>query len=138
MRMRRFQDFGRDRLSVDDQGHARWWRQGMRIAWKEGTRSEGFRIPRNEAASSFGDDRIFISRNFVTSRAHIEIQFCWQTAMATRLSWASGMLDQRRNQKVIEERQAPFLDARPAGDGQQGLCAAASDWLYLGRDGNSS
>ena len=47
--------------------------KGMRIAWKEDEVREGFQSSKNEAASSFGDDRIFIEK-FVTQARHIEIQ----------------------------------------------------------------
>ena len=47
--------------------------KGMRIAWSDTEAREGFESSRNEAASSFGDDRIFIEK-FVTQPRHIEIQ----------------------------------------------------------------
>ena len=45
----------------------------MRIAWNDQDVKEGFQSSKNEAASSFGDDRIFIEK-FVTQPRHIEIQ----------------------------------------------------------------
>src|SRR5690606_21462964 len=45
--------------------------KGMRIAWDDVEAAEGFLRSRSEAASSFGDDRIFIEK-FVTSPRHIE------------------------------------------------------------------
>ena len=39
--------------------------KGMRIAWNDQDVKEGFQSSKNEAASSFGDDRIFIEK-FVT------------------------------------------------------------------------
>ncbi|HEY0854260.1 MAG TPA: biotin carboxylase N-terminal domain-containing protein, partial [Devosia sp.] len=47
--------------------------KGMRIAWNDQGAREGFQSSRNEAKSSFGDDRIFIEK-FVTEPRHIEIQ----------------------------------------------------------------
>src|SRR5690606_19618697 len=47
--------------------------KGMRIAWNDQEAREGFESSRNEAANSFGDDRIFIEK-FVTQPRHIEIQ----------------------------------------------------------------
>jgi len=47
--------------------------KGMRIAWNDQEAREGFQSSKNEAASSFGDDRIFIEK-FVTQPRHIEIQ----------------------------------------------------------------
>jgi propionyl-CoA carboxylase alpha chain len=47
--------------------------KGMRIAWNDAEAREGFQSSKNEAANSFGDDRIFIEK-FVTQPRHIEIQ----------------------------------------------------------------
>ena len=47
--------------------------KGMRIAWNDEEAREGFQSSKNEAANSFGDDRIFIEK-FVTQPRHIEIQ----------------------------------------------------------------
>ncbi len=47
--------------------------KGMRIAWNDAEAREGFERSKSEAASSFGDDRIFIEK-FVTEPRHIEIQ----------------------------------------------------------------
>src|SRR3990167_2880169 len=47
--------------------------KGMRIAWDDAEAREGFQSSKNEAAASFGDDRIFIEK-FVTHPRHIEIQ----------------------------------------------------------------
>src|SRR4028119_956227 len=46
--------------------------KGMRIAWNDGEAREGYDAARREAASSFGDDRIFIEK-FVDQPRHIEI-----------------------------------------------------------------
>ncbi|MEC8795956.1 MAG: biotin carboxylase N-terminal domain-containing protein, partial [Pseudomonadota bacterium] len=45
--------------------------KGMRIAWNDDEAREGFQSSKNEAANSFGDDRIFIEK-FVTQPRHIE------------------------------------------------------------------
>jgi propionyl-CoA carboxylase alpha chain len=47
--------------------------KGMRIAWTDNEAREGFERSKSEAASSFGDDRIFIEK-FVEEPRHIEIQ----------------------------------------------------------------
>jgi propionyl-CoA carboxylase alpha chain len=44
--------------------------KGMRIAWNDSEAREGFQSSKNEAANSFGDDRIFIEK-FVTQPRHI-------------------------------------------------------------------
>jgi propionyl-CoA carboxylase alpha chain len=47
--------------------------KGMRIAWSDVEARQGFQSSKNEAKSSFGDDRIFIEK-FITQPRHIEIQ----------------------------------------------------------------
>ena len=83
--------------------------KGMRIAWDDAEAREGFQSSKNEAASSFGDDRIFIEK-FVTQPRHIEIQvLCDQHGTGIYLGERECSI-QRRNQKVIEEAPSPFLD----------------------------
>ena len=48
--------------------------KGMRIAWNDSEVKEGFQSSKNEAASSFGDDRIFIEK-FVTQPRHIAVSY---------------------------------------------------------------
>jgi propionyl-CoA carboxylase alpha subunit len=84
--------------------------KGMRIAWNDAECREGFQSSKNEAASSFGDDRIFIEK-FVTQPRHIEIQvLCDSHGNGIYLGERECSI-QRRNQKVIEEAPSPFLDA---------------------------
>ncbi|SIT83222.1 biotin carboxyl carrier protein /biotin carboxylase [Yoonia rosea] len=83
--------------------------KGMRIAWNDAEAREGFQSSKNEAANSFGDDRIFIEK-FVTQPRHIEIQvLCDGHGNAVYLHERECSI-QRRNQKVIEEAPSPFLD----------------------------
>ncbi|MBW6506256.1 MAG: acetyl/propionyl/methylcrotonyl-CoA carboxylase subunit alpha [Rhodobacteraceae bacterium] len=83
--------------------------KGMRIAWNDAEAREGFQSSKNEAASSFGDDRIFIEK-FVTQPRHIEIQVLADTHGNTVYLHERECSIQRRNQKVIEEAPSPFLD----------------------------
>ncbi|MEX0307251.1 MAG: biotin carboxylase N-terminal domain-containing protein [Ruegeria sp.] len=83
--------------------------KGMRIAWNDEEAREGFQSSKNEAASSFGDDRIFIEK-FVTQPRHIEIQvLCDSHGNGIYLGERECSI-QRRNQKVVEEAPSPFLD----------------------------
>ncbi|MCK0148845.1 acetyl/propionyl/methylcrotonyl-CoA carboxylase subunit alpha [Marivita sp. S6314] len=83
--------------------------KGMRIAWNDDEAREGFQSSKNEAASSFGDDRIFIEK-FVTQPRHIEIQvLCDAHGNGIYLNERECSI-QRRNQKVVEEAPSPFLD----------------------------
>ncbi len=83
--------------------------KGMRIAWSESEVKEGFESSKNEAANSFGDDRIFIEK-FVTQPRHIEIQVLADKHGNCVYLHERECSIQRRNQKVIEEAPSPFLD----------------------------
>lgn len=84
--------------------------KGMRIAWNDAEAREGFQSSKNEAKSSFGDDRIFIEK-FVTQPRHIEIQVLGDQHGNLLYLGERECSIQRRNQKVIEEAPSPFLDA---------------------------
>ena len=83
--------------------------KGMRIAWNDAEAREGFQSSKNEAAASFGDDRIFIEK-FVTQPRHIEIQVLADAHGNCVYLHERECSIQRRNQKVIEEAPSPFLD----------------------------
>jgi propionyl-CoA carboxylase alpha chain len=83
--------------------------KGMRIAWNDAEAREGFQSSKNEAKSSFGDDRIFIEK-FVTDPRHIEIQVLGDQHGNILYLGERECSIQRRNQKVIEEAPSPFLD----------------------------
>lgn len=83
--------------------------KGMRIAWNDEEAREGFQSSKNEAASSFGDDRIFIEK-FVTQPRHIEIQVLADSHGNCIYLNERECSIQRRNQKVVEEAPSPFLD----------------------------
>ncbi|MEM1373001.1 MAG: acetyl/propionyl/methylcrotonyl-CoA carboxylase subunit alpha [Pseudomonadota bacterium] len=98
--------------------------KGMRIAWNDDEAREGFQSSKNEAANSFGDDRIFIEK-FVTQPRHIEIQvLCDQHDNGIYLHERECSI-QRRNQKVVEEAPSPFLDPETRrAMGEQSLALA--------------
>ena len=98
--------------------------KGMRIAWDDAEAREGFQSSKNEAAASFGDDRIFIEK-FVTQPRHIEIQVLADKHGNYVYLHERECSIQRRNQKVIEEAPSPFLDeATRKAMGEQ-ACALA-------------
>ena len=98
--------------------------KGMRIAWNDNEAREGFGSSKNEAAASFGDDRIFIEK-FVTQPRHIEIQVLADKHGNIVYLHERECSIQRRNQKVIEEAPSPFLDeATRRAMGEQ-ACALA-------------
>ncbi len=98
--------------------------KGMRIAWNDEEAREGFQSSKNEAANSFGDDRIFIEK-FVTQPRHIEIQvLCDAHGNGVYLGERECSI-QRRNQKVVEEAPSPFLDeATRKAMGEQAVALA--------------
>jgi propionyl-CoA carboxylase alpha chain len=98
--------------------------KGMRIAWNDAEAREGFQSSKNEAASSFGDDRIFIEK-FVTQPRHIEIQVLADKHGNTVYLHERECSIQRRNQKVIEEAPSPFLDAETRKAMGEQACALA-------------
>ena len=107
--------------------------KGMRIAWDDDQAREGFDRSKAEAASSFGDDRIFIEK-FVTSPRHIEIQVLADAHGNCIYLGERECSIQRRNQKVIEEAPSPFLDdaTRKAMGEQSVALAKAVDYRSAG------
>ncbi|MBF9019955.1 ATP-grasp domain-containing protein [Rhodobacterales bacterium HKCCA1058] len=98
--------------------------KGMRIAWNDDEAREGFQSSKNEAANSFGDDRIFIEK-FVTQPRHIEIQVLADGHGNCVYLGERECSIQRRNQKVIEEAPSPFLDeATRKSMGEQAVALA--------------
>src|SRR3712207_6485060 len=84
--------------------------KGMRIAHSPGDVAEGFARAKSEAASSFGDDRVFIEK-YITNPRHVEIQVLGDKhGNLIHLNERECSI-QRRNQKVIEEAPSPLLDA---------------------------
>ncbi|XP_054430320.1 propionyl-CoA carboxylase alpha chain, mitochondrial isoform X2 [Pteronotus mesoamericanus] len=84
--------------------------KGMRIAWDDEETRDGFRFSSQEAASSFGDDRLLIEK-FIDNPRHIEIQVLGDKhGNALWLNERECSI-QRRNQKVIEEAPSIFLDS---------------------------
>ncbi|XP_054606587.2 propionyl-CoA carboxylase alpha chain, mitochondrial isoform X2 [Nothobranchius furzeri] len=84
--------------------------KGMRIAWNDEETREGFRFSSQEAASSFGDDRLLIEK-YIDNPRHIEIQVL--ADKHGNVLWLNERecSIQRRNQKVVEEAPSMFLDA---------------------------
>ena len=83
--------------------------KGMRIARSDDDCREGFRLAAAEAASAFGDDRIFIEK-FIEEPRHIEVQVAADRhGHVIHLGERECSL-QRRHQKVIEEAPSPFVN----------------------------
>ncbi|NBQ83397.1 MAG: acetyl-CoA carboxylase biotin carboxylase subunit, partial [Alphaproteobacteria bacterium] len=82
--------------------------KGMRIAHDEAELRVSMPQAQNEAASSFGDSRVFIEK-FVTNPRHIEIQVLADTHGHVVYLGERECSLQRRHQKVFEEAPSPFI-----------------------------
>jgi propionyl-CoA carboxylase alpha chain len=83
--------------------------KGMRVAFNEKEAREGFVSAKREAASSFGDDRVFVEK-FIEEPRHIEIQIMADSHGNIIYLGERECSIQRRHQKVIEEAPSPFID----------------------------
>ncbi|CAH1699602.1 hypothetical protein BOSEA1005_12655 [Hyphomicrobiales bacterium] len=95
--------------------------KGMRIAHSSAEVAEGFARAKSEAASSFGDDRVFVEK-FIVDPRHIEIR-CWATSTATssisasanaRSSAATRRCWRRRRRRCSTRRPARRWASRPS------------------------
>eukprot|EP00301_Raphidiophrys_heterophryoidea_P007625 c12925_g3_i1.p1 GENE.c12925_g3_i1~~c12925_g3_i1.p1 ORF type:complete len:716 (-),score=222.89 c12925_g3_i1:24-2138(-) len=107
--------------------------KAMRISFTDDEVREAFRLCKQEALSSFGDDRMFVEK-FVEEPRHIEIQVLLD-------SFGNGVYlnerecsIQRRNQKVLEETPSVIVDpAMRKAMGEQALMMArAVDYQSAG------
>jgi propionyl-CoA carboxylase alpha chain len=107
--------------------------KGMRIAWSKREVRDGFQSSKNEAKSSFGDDRVFIEK-FIVDPRHIEIQVLGDAHGNCIYFGERECSIQRRNQKVVEEAPSPFLDekTRRAMGEQAVALAKAVDYQSAG------
>ncbi len=107
--------------------------KGMRLARSAEEVSESFASARNEAKSSFADDRIFIEK-YIPRPRHIEIQVLADAHGNCIHLGERECSVQRRHQKVIEEAPSPFLDeaTRAAMGAQAVALAKAVDYCSAG------
>ena len=109
--------------------------KGMRIAWNDQEAREGFQSSKNEAATVFGDDRIFIEK-FVTQPRHIEIQVLCDAHGNGDLSGRAGMLDPAPQSESGGRGTQPVSGrGHPQGDGRTGRRAGAGRRLCQRRHG---
>ncbi|HMA07539.1 MAG TPA: acetyl-CoA carboxylase biotin carboxylase subunit, partial [Ramlibacter sp.] len=98
--------------------------KGLRVAFSDKETFEGFTSCRNEALSSFGDDRVFIEK-YVEEPRHIEIQVIGDSQGNVVYLNERECSIQRRHQKVIEEAPSPFIsDATRKAMGEQAVALA--------------
>ena len=98
--------------------------KGLRLAHNDRETAEGFVACRNEAGSSFGDDRVFIEK-FIEEPRHIEFQVLGDAhGNVVHLNERECSI-QRRHQKLIEEAPSPFLsEATRKAMGKQAVALA--------------
>lgn len=105
--------------------------KGMHVVEKATDMPAAVAAARREAASSFGDDTLFLER-YVTSPRHIEVQVLADThGHITHLGERECSL-QRRHQKVIEEAPSPLLDAAARARIGEAACETARSVGYVG------
>ncbi len=107
--------------------------KGMRIARSDDEVREGYQSAKNEALSSFADDRVFVEK-FIEEPRHIEIQVLADAHGNCIYLGERECSIQRRHQKVIEEAPSPFLDeaTRKAMGEQAVALAKAVDYRSAG------
>lgn len=105
--------------------------KGMRLVEEPGRLREALVGARREAASSFGDDTLFLER-FVLRPRHIEVQvLADQHGNIVHLGERECSL-QRRHQKVIEEAPSPLLDEATRARIGAAACNTARSVDYVG------
>lgn len=84
--------------------------KGMRIVSRADQLAEAVSAARREAASGFGDDRVFLER-YVARCRHVEIQILGDRHGALVHLGERECSVQRRHQKILEESPSPRVDA---------------------------
>ena len=107
--------------------------KGMRIASDDDELVEGFRASQSEAATAFGDTRVFLEK-FITRPRHIEIQLLADNHENVVALNERECSIQRRHQKVIEEAPSPLIDGatRQAMAGEACALARAVNYRSAG------
>lgn len=94
--------------------------KGIRIVRKPDELEAALRQARSEAASSFGDDRVYVEKMIVRPR-HIEVQILGDRYGNVVHLYERECSIQRRHQKLVEESPSPVLD----DDGRTAMTEAA-------------
>ena len=105
--------------------------RGIRVVERAEDLAEAFRSAASEAATAFGDDRLFIERK-VTGGRHIEVQIA---ADLDGFALSLGCRDcsvQRRHQKVIEEAPPPGMDRQSIRELEDAAVRIAQEVAYSG------
>jgi acetyl-CoA/propionyl-CoA carboxylase biotin carboxyl carrier protein len=105
--------------------------KGMRLVEAPAALPEALASARREAASSFGDDTLFLER-FVATPRHIEVQVLADAhGSVVHLGERECSL-QRRHQKIVEEAPSVLLDAATRARIGAAACDTARSVSYTG------
>jgi 3-methylcrotonyl-CoA carboxylase alpha subunit len=105
--------------------------RGMRVVNSANDFATALHAARQEAASSFGDDRVLIERYLQRPR-HIEVQIFADTLGNTVHLFERDCSAQRRHQKVLEEAPAPGLSEAQRATMAAAAVSAAQAIGYVG------
>ena len=105
--------------------------KGMHLVSEASQIQDALAAARREAASSFGDDTLFVER-FVRNPRHIEVQILADNNGTTVHLGERECSLQRRHQKVIEEAPSVLLDAATRDRIGRAACETARSVNYRG------
>jgi acetyl-CoA/propionyl-CoA carboxylase biotin carboxyl carrier protein len=105
--------------------------KGMRVVERPADLAPALLSARREAASSFGDDTLFLER-FVLRPRHIEVQVLADGHGSVIHLGERECSLQRRHQKVVEEAPSPLLDAATRARIGAAACDTARSVDYAG------
>ncbi len=105
--------------------------KGMRIVGEPSSLTEAIEGARREAASSFGDDTVFLEKYLQAAR-HIEIQVLGDGNGRVVSLFERECSIQRRHQKIIEEAPSPAIDENLRRRMGETAVAAATAVGYVG------
>jgi acetyl-CoA carboxylase biotin carboxylase subunit len=105
--------------------------RGMRVIHEESQLAPALAQARSEAASAFGDDRVFLEK-FVERSRHIEVQVLADVHGNCIHLGERECSIQRRHQKLIEECPSPAVDAATRARIGELAVSAARQVSYVG------
>ena len=105
--------------------------KGMHVVERAGQAREAIAAARREAASSFGDDTLFVER-YVADPRHVEVQVLADAHGGVVHLGERECSLQRRHQKVVEEAPSPLLDPATRARIGAAACETARSVGYRG------
>jgi len=105
--------------------------KGMRIVREEVELESAYNTAKAEAASSFGNDDLYIEK-FVDKPRHVEIQILGDKHGTILSLGERDCSVQRRHQKLIEESPSPFIDDNVREKMSKAAILGAKSVNYLG------